>query len=141
MRGSNAAIENLRKVPLFSACSKDELRKIMSASTEMKFSAGTVLVSEVTTGHEFKVIAEGKARVDIGGKTIATLEAGDFFGEMSLLDGGPRTATVTAETDLVADVIAQREFAALIETAPHLARKLLKGLAIRLRAADVQLAG
>jgi CRP-like cAMP-binding protein len=141
MRGSNAAIENLRKVPLFSACSKDELRKIMSASTEMKFSAGTVLVSEGTTGHEFMVIAEGKARVDIGGKTIATLEAGDFFGEMSLLDGGPRTATVTAETDLVADVIAQREFAALIETAPHLARKLLKGLAIRLRAADVQLAG
>jgi CRP/FNR family transcriptional regulator, cyclic AMP receptor protein len=141
MRASNAAIENLRKVALFSACTKDELRKIMSASTEMKFSAGTVLANEGAVGHEFMVIAEGNARVDIGGKTIAQLGAGDFFGEISLLDGGPRTATVTAETDLVADVIGQREFAALIETAPHLARKLLKGLALRLRAADMQLYG
>jgi CRP-like cAMP-binding protein len=141
MRGSNAAIENLRKVPLFSACTKDELRKIMSASTSMTFTAGTVLASQGTTGHEFMVIEDGKARVDVGGKTVATLGAGDFFGEVSLLDGGPRTATVTAETDIVADVIAQREFAALIDTAPHLARKLLKGLALKLRGADMQLAG
>jgi CRP-like cAMP-binding protein len=141
MRRNDEALESLRKVSLFSACSKDELQKIMSASTELTFGAGTVLAKEGSTGHEFLVIVDGKAHVEIGGKTIATLGAGDFFGEMALLDGGPRTATVVADTDLVTDVIGEREFNAVIETAPHLARKLLKGLAARLRAADLQLAG
>jgi CRP-like cAMP-binding protein len=87
------------------------------------------------------VMVDGTARVEIGGQTIATIGPGEFFGEIALLDGGPRTATVIAETDTVAEVIGQREFSGLVEDSPHLAKKLLVGLARRLRAADVQLAG
>jgi CRP-like cAMP-binding protein len=86
-------------------------------------------------------IVDGTARVDIGGRTVATIGPGEFFGEVALLDGGPRTATVVAETDLVTEVIGQREFAGLVEDSPHLAKLLLVGLARRLRAADVLLAG
>jgi CRP/FNR family transcriptional regulator, cyclic AMP receptor protein len=85
------------------------------------------------------VVVSGTVRVEIGGQNVATLGPGEFFGEMSLLDGGPRTATVVAETDVVVEVIGQREFSALIEDTPHLAKKLLIGLARRLRAADLRL--
>jgi CRP/FNR family cyclic AMP-dependent transcriptional regulator len=135
------AIEALRRVSLFSACTDKELEVIMGATTLLHFDAGTVLTTEGAGGHEFMVITEGKARVETAGITLATLSAGDFFGEISLLDSGPRTASVIAETDLTAEVIGQREFSALIERAPHLAKNLLVGLARRLRAADIRLAG
>jgi CRP-like cAMP-binding protein len=79
-------------------------------------------------------IVDGTAQ-DIDGHEIAMLTPGEFFGEIALLDGGPRT-TVTAETDVVAEVIGQREFSGVV-SAPHLARNLLIGLARRLRDADV----
>jgi CRP/FNR family transcriptional regulator, cyclic AMP receptor protein len=135
------AIESLRRVSLFSACTDKELELLMGATTQLHFDAGTVLAAEGAGGHEFMVITDGKARVETAGVTLATLAPGDFFGEISLLDGGPRTATVVAETDLTAEVIGQREFGALIERAPHLAKSLLAGLAARLRAADLRLAG
>jgi len=136
------AIESLRRVSLFSRCTDKELELIMGATTQLRFDAGTVLATEGTPGgHEFMVITEGKARVETAGITLASLAPGDFFGEISLLDAGPRTATVTAETDLTAEVIGQREFSALIERAPHLAKNLLVGLAHRLRVADIRLAG
>jgi CRP/FNR family cyclic AMP-dependent transcriptional regulator len=135
---SNA--EQLKRVALFSACTRDELELIDGATTELRFPAGQTLARQGENGHEFVVIVEGTARVEVGGQTIATIESGDFFGEIALLDGGPRTATVIAETDLVAEVIGQREFATLVERTPHLAYKLLVGLARRLRAADIQLA-
>lgn len=140
MGRNRSATEQLKRVALFSACTRDELELIDSATTELRFPAGKTLARQGETGHEFVVIVEGRARVEIGDQTVATIEAGDFFGEIALLDGGPRTATVTAETDVVAEVIGQREFAALIERTPHLAHKLLVGLARRLRAADIQLA-
>jgi CRP/FNR family cyclic AMP-dependent transcriptional regulator len=141
MRRDRAATDQLKSVALFSACTRKELELIAGATTQLKFPAGATLARQGDNGHEFIVVVEGTARVDIGGQTVATIGAGDFFGEIALLDGGPRTATVVAETDLVAEVIGQREFAGLLEDAPHLAKKLLIGLARRLRAADVRLAG
>ena len=131
MRRNQNAITQLRAVPLFSACTDKELALIAQATTRLSFAAGHVLAREGERGHEFLVIVDGKARVTIGAQEIATLGAGDFFGEISLLDGGDRTATVTAETDLVAEVIGQREFGAVLEQSPRLAHNLLTGLARR----------
>ena len=129
----------LRDVALFSACSDKELEAIAAAATEVRIAAGTVMAREGRAGHEFIAIVDGRARVEIGGAVVAELGAGDFFGEVALLDGGPRTATVVAETDLVAEVIGQREFGVVLDDAPHLAKPLLVGLARRLRAADLGL--
>jgi CRP/FNR family transcriptional regulator, cyclic AMP receptor protein len=139
MKHTKPAIEHLRHVALFSACTNKELEVIDSATTELRFNAGQVLAREGEYGHEFLVIADGQATVSIDGHDIATIAAGEFFGEISLLDRGPRTATVTADTDVVAEVIGHREFDAVIAGAPHLAKNLLVGLARRLRAADIQL--
>jgi CRP/FNR family cyclic AMP-dependent transcriptional regulator len=141
MKRDRASIEHLKQIALFSACTTKELELIDAATTELRFPAGETLARQGENGHEFMVMVEGTARVEIGGRSVATIGPGDFFGEIALLDGGPRTATVIAETDLVAEVIGQREFAGLVEDSPHLAKKLLVGLARRLRAADVQLAG
>jgi CRP/FNR family cyclic AMP-dependent transcriptional regulator len=140
MRRDRSGTEHLKRVALFSACTRKELELIAGATTQLRFPAGETLARQGKNGHEFMVIVEGTARVDISGQTLATLGPGDFFGEIALLDGGPRTATVVAETDLVAEVIGQREFAGLVEDSPQLAKKLLVGLARRLRAADLQLA-
>jgi CRP-like cAMP-binding protein len=139
MRHRDAVIFELRNVDLFSACTDKELEIISRATTRLQFEAGTVMAREGHQGHEFLAIVDGQARVEIRGQTIATLGAGDFFGEIALLDGGPRTATVVAETDVVAEVISRREFEAVVERAPHMARRLLVGLARRLRAADFRL--
>jgi CRP-like cAMP-binding protein len=141
MAHDRAGIENLKNIALFSACTRKELELISGATTQLRFPAGETLAREGDNGHEFLVIVEGTARIDVGGHVVATIGPGEFFGEVSLLDGGPRTATVVAETDIVAEVIGQREFSGLVEDSPHLAKKLLVGLARRLRAADVQLAG
>jgi CRP/FNR family transcriptional regulator, cyclic AMP receptor protein len=92
----------LTEIPLFSACSKQELQTVFGLTTALTIPAGKVVTSEGHFGREFVVILEGAATVSINGTEIATLGRGDFFGEIALLDGGPRTATVMAETDLVA---------------------------------------
>jgi CRP/FNR family transcriptional regulator, cyclic AMP receptor protein len=139
MKHTKPAIEHLKRVALFSACTNKELEHIDSATTELRFAAGQVLAREGEYGHEFLVIVEGQVTVSIDGRAVATLAPGEFFGEISLLDRGPRTATVTADTEVVAEVIGHREFDAVIADAPPLAKNLLVGLARRLRAADIQL--
>jgi CRP/FNR family transcriptional regulator, cyclic AMP receptor protein len=129
----------LAAVPLFSACSKKELVEIRRRSTTLNIPAGTVVARQGDRGQEFIVIVEGMATVAIDGKPVASLGPGDFFGEVALLDGGPRTATVTADSDLVAEVIAHRDFTGLLVEAPTVTRNILKGIAARLRAADARL--
>ena len=129
----------LTEVPLFSACSKRELQTVSGLTTALTIPAGKVVTSEGQPGREFVVILEGKATVSINGTEIATLGRGDFFGEIALLDGGPRTATVVADTDLVARVISYAEFSQMLEDVPTMARRLLVGVAARLRDADVRL--
>jgi CRP-like cAMP-binding protein len=131
--------EMLSTVPLFSRCTKKELTAVSGLTTKMTFPAGEVVTRQGQVGREFVVIVDGKATVAIDGQTVATLGAGDFIGEIALLDGGPRTATVTADTDLVAEVMSHQEFATLLVDVPYVTRGILKGVAARLRAVDANL--
>ena len=139
MRTDRQLVERLRKIPLFAACSKDELQQIAAAASTLTFPAGTVLAREGDVGREFMVIDDGTADVVIGGAVVNQLGPDDSFGEVALLDGGVRTATVVASTDVVAYVIEQREFAVLVFDSQSLARKLLIGLAKLLRSAELRL--
>ncbi len=123
----------LAGVPLFSACTPDELSKISRMTTPVEVRAGHVLTREGDAGKEFFLIIEGEVTVEKGGRVVATMGSGGFFGEAALLDGGPRTATVTANTDVVLESIGRREFLALLDDAPHFTRSILKGVAARLR--------
>jgi CRP-like cAMP-binding protein len=139
MKRTNTTTERLRSIAMFSACTNQELDLVASRLSEHRAAAGEVLVTEGQTGRELFVIIEGSVTVSTPGRALAELHAGDFFGEIALLDDGPRTATVVAKTDVVLDVSSQREFTEMIIGAPSMTRKLLIGVARRLRAADLQL--
>ena len=126
----------LTKVPLFSAVSKKDLATISKHSEHLTIKAGTEMTTEGRIGYEFYVIIDGKASVTRGGTQVAVLGPGDSFGELSLLDRAPRNATVTAETDIDAVILGQREFSALLDIIPTLAHKLLVGLARRIHDVD-----
>ena len=131
-------VEQLQKVVLFSACTDRELAPIVRAMDEVSVGAGKEIVAEGTAGHDFYLIVSGGATVSRDGATVAELGPGQYFGELALLDGAPRNATVTATepTDLL--VLGQREFAAVLDSSPGVARKLLTQMAARLRHADSQ---
>lgn len=129
-------IDDLKKVPLFSALNRRHLDVIARNADEVKRDAGTTLARQGARGLEFLLIVEGSARVEKDGKLIARLGAGDFFGEMSLLDGQPRSATVVADSPVVLLVVDVRSFARLLDTVPGLSKKVMATLCERLRAAD-----
>ena len=133
---ARSAIDHLASVSLFSACSKKELQAVARASDQVDLAAGRTLCEQGSIGREAFVILEGKAEVKRNGRKVATLGPGSAFGELALLDGGPRTATVVADTDLSVLILTRPEFAGLLDEVPGLARKLLQGLAGRLREAD-----
>ena len=118
-------VELLRGVRLFSNCTKDELRRIESLTSVLDVKGGTVLAEQGTIGHEFFVIAEGAASASRSGTWLARLDSGSFFGELALLDGGERTATVTADTDMSLIVLSRSEFLSLQSSAPSVAYKIL----------------
>lgn len=126
----------LTKVPLFSACTKKDLATVAKHSEHLTIKAGTEMTTEGRVGYEFYVIIDGKAKVSRNGKEINVLGPGDSFGELSLLDRAPRNATVTADTDIDALILGQREFSALLDIIPTLAHKLLIGLARRIHDVD-----
>jgi CRP-like cAMP-binding protein len=126
----------LAQVPLFRGCSKDELKRIDRAATRIDYEAGKVLCKEGAVGRELIMILDGEAAVMRGDKQVATVGPADFIGEMSLLDGGPRSATVTASTDVHALVLPPREFWQVLDEVPTIAHKLLSTMAARLRATD-----
>ena len=131
-RISNNRVDLLRRVGLFSACSRKELNEVASLATPVEATEGEVLAREGKPGSELFVIASGSARVTLRGKDLATLYPGDAFGEMALLDGGPRGATVTATTPMSLYVLGPREFSTLLEGVPSIGRKILASLARRL---------
>jgi CRP/FNR family transcriptional regulator, cyclic AMP receptor protein len=134
----DAFIDHLQQVPMFSALSKRDLQLVARRAEDVRVAAGKVLVNEGETGHEFFVILDGTARVTRRGKRVATLGPGSAFGELALLDKAPRNATVVAETPMELVVLGQREFAGIIDEVPGFARKLLAGMASRLREADAK---
>jgi CRP-like cAMP-binding protein len=105
-------------------------------STERVLKAGTVIMDQGQTGREAYVILEGSATVKRNGKKIGSAKSGSVVGELSLLDNGPRTATVTADTDVRLLVVTERGLKAAIDNIPAISRKLLKALATRVRELD-----
>ncbi len=134
-------LEHLAETPLFSALSKRDLQRLAKASNEVVRPAGSVLVDQGDAGREAFVLVEGAATVKRNGRKVGTLGPGDAIGELSLLDHGPRTATVTADTDVTLLVLSAREFSGVLEEVPGLAHKLLAQLATRVRELDRQIYG
>jgi CRP-like cAMP-binding protein len=126
-------VKLLKSVRLFSACNDRELGRIASLVDEVKVEPGRVLTKEGAPGGEAFIIADGKATATLRKKKLGTLSEGALFGEMSLLDHGPRAATITAETPMHLLVLDPRSFVALLDEVPSVARKILRVLAERLR--------
>ena len=122
----------LKRSPLFEGLSRRQLVEIARLTDDLDEPAGTVLCQEGSRGREFFVITEGEAVVTRGGKRLATLGEGDFFGEIALLEPVKRTATVTAETPLRFFIVSDRAFDAVLKTDPAIERKVLRTLARRL---------
>jgi CRP-like cAMP-binding protein len=129
-------VERLSEVQLFSSCTKRDLSRIAALVEEIDAPAGLVLMRQGDPGREAFVIADGRAKVTIRGRRSVKLGPGDCFGEMALLHRAPRSATVTAETDMRLFVLGSREFSHLIDTVPSVARQVLAALAERVRAAE-----
>jgi CRP-like cAMP-binding protein len=136
MARRDAYIEHLAQVPLFSACSQDELRKLARRTTDIPVTEGHVLCREGDRGLEFFVIVNGTAKVSRKGRKVGELGPGDFFGELSLLVDADRNATVTAVTPMEAIVLSRRDFEAALADAPRLTRKIMQGMARRLADLD-----
>ena len=132
----DAKIDRLSQVPMFSACSRKDLGLIAKYADELNVDADEVLVREGDTGREFYVVVEGKAKVTRKGREIAVLGPGSYFGELSLLDGEKRDASVTSTTPADLLVVGIREFSTLLEDVPQITRKLLAGMARRLHQLD-----
>jgi len=128
-----SAVSQISKVPIFSGCSKRELAIIARASKMVSHKEGTVIAREGERGIGLFLIVEGQCKISIGGKTKAKLGPGDFFGEVALLDGGPRTATVTAMTPVRLIGITGWVFRGLLMEHPSIALKTLEAVAGRLR--------
>ena len=131
-------LEHLANVRMFSSLSKKELGLVSRAADVATIKSGSEIVKEGTTGHEFYLILSGEAAVKRSGRKIATLGPGSYFGELALLDRGPRSATVIADSDVKVAVIGQREFLGILDQVPALAHKLLVSMATRLREADTK---
>lgn len=134
-------LDHLAEIPLFAALNKKDLGRIAKSSNEVHVEAGQVLADQGDAGREAYVIIDGTATVKRNGRKVATLKAGDSVGEMALLDHGPRTATVTADTPVTAIVLTAREFSGVLDEVPGLSQKLLGQLASRVRELDRQIYG
>jgi CRP/FNR family cyclic AMP-dependent transcriptional regulator len=131
---NDAKIDRLRAIPLFAGARPRDLERIARLCTEVEVPAGRTLCREGESGQEFFVLESGTVQVAAGGRQLATLGAGEFFGELALLDAGPRTATVTAETDVTVLVVSRQEFVGLLEEEPLVAVRMLPAIGARLRA-------
>jgi CRP-like cAMP-binding protein len=132
----NRFAEQLAGLPLFSACSGRDLQRLARAADELKVAAGTELTTQGAVGREAFVVIDGTAEVSKDGVAAAELGPGDHFGELALLDGGPRTATVTATSDMTVLVLSKPAFNAVLDEIPTLAHKLLVSTARRLRESE-----
>lgn len=126
----------VEKIPLFAGLSKREVSQIAGLVNEVEAPAGTRLATIGEAGHELFIIVEGEALVTTQPGRTTSLRAGDFFGEMSLLDGEPRSATVEAITPTRLLVLGHREFWQLLDRTASLVHKIMHTLCQRLRRAE-----
>jgi len=135
---TDANVEHLAHVRLFSNLNARELRLLGKASNELHVPSGRVLAHEGTSARELTIVLEGQAVVRRGGRRVAMVGPGQYFGELSLVDRAPRDTTVVADSAMKVLVLGQREFSAVLDAVPALAHKLLQAMAHRLREADAK---
>jgi CRP-like cAMP-binding protein len=138
---TNDLVMRLASVPMFSGCTKKELQAIAKTVRQIDHPAGSVIATEGEPGAGLFVIEDGTCDVTIGGKLVNQLGTGDFFGEMALLDGGPRTATVTATSDIKLYALTEWVFRGLLVEHPTIALRTLEAMAARLRNATKSATG
>jgi CRP/FNR family transcriptional regulator, cyclic AMP receptor protein len=130
--GKNEKVELLKRIPLFARCTKAELIEVAITADEREAPEGARLTEEGRRGREFFVLVNGAVVVRRGGRKLADLGPGDWFGEIAILTYKPRTTTVTATTPVRLLVISDRAFRRLVETTPRIAVTVLASVAERL---------
>jgi hypothetical protein len=133
LRMARGGPEALVDVPLFSNLSRRQLRHISGLTEEEHFGQGTTLAEQDKPGDTFYVLLEGEAKVVRNGRRMDQLIPGDFFGEIALIDGGPRTASVVATTPVTTLTIQRKRFRKMLEEDPSIVLAMLEELAKRLR--------
>jgi CRP/FNR family transcriptional regulator, cyclic AMP receptor protein len=131
----------LGSVPIFAGLSKRQLRQVAAVSELADYMAGHSIVREGEIGDSFFIVLRGQAKVTVKGRTIHRAMPGDHFGEISLLDGGPRTATVTSETPMTLLSISRKSFLRAIEKDPQISFAMMGTMARMIRRVDRSLAG
>jgi CRP/FNR family cyclic AMP-dependent transcriptional regulator len=134
----NTKTDQLRGVQMFAACTDKELAQIARACDELTVEPDATVVEEGAAGEGFYLIVSGEAEVTRGGRRVATVGPGEYFGELSLLDEAPRNASVKALNKMILLQLKRREFSAVLDSWPGVAHKLLQQMARRLRQADEQ---
>lgn len=124
--------EKLATIELFTELTTKERKAVSRLMTTVSIKAGRDLMVEGDVGREFLIILEGEATVRRSGRIVARVGSGDFLGELAIIAGVPRTATVTADTEMSVSVLNRREFSSLLDEQPKLARKVLVGAVKRL---------
>lgn len=132
----NEKVDVFASLPLFARCSRKELAQIADISVESDKAAGSVLTREGQVGGLAFVILSGTAEVRQGQRVLGFVGPGEMVGELALIDGRPRSASVQATTDLQVLEISGDDFASLLEKAPHFTRNLLTSLSLRIREMD-----
>jgi CRP/FNR family cyclic AMP-dependent transcriptional regulator len=134
-------IAALGGVPLFEGLSKKQMKQVAELAEIARFMAGASIVKQGVIGDSFYVVLTGQAKVVANGRTLHRLLPGDHFGEISLLDGGERTASVVAETPMTLLEITQKQFFSMLTKDPEITVVLLEGIARAVRRMDRSLAG
>ena len=129
--GKDAKVELLKRVPLFSRLDKKALQDVAHIADQLDLPAGKEMATEGDRGREFFVLLDGEANVIKGGEHVNTMKKGDFFGEIALVTKMPRTATVTATSNVDVLVITERDFDALLKRSPEIGRCVAEALAER----------
>ena len=132
MTKTNSGVR-LAGIGIFSELSKRELKSVGRLMTELDVKEGATLTKQGEPGREFMIISAGTAKVEIDGQTVVHLASGDFLGELAVISGTPRTATVTATSAMVIEVLNRREFMSLLDESASLGRKVLVGAVKRLQ--------
>ncbi len=127
-----AVIDVLARLDIFSGLSKAERNKIRKLMSQITLPAGKTFISEGDAGLEAFIILSGRGTVRRGGRVVASIGPGDVVGEMAVVASIPRTASVTADTDIEAEVLNRREFLSLIDQNPSIAKKIMIGALHRL---------
>jgi len=130
---AGASVDMLKKVPLFTGLNDKELAEIAGGMRERRFKAGDTVTQEGAGGVGFFVVQEGEAEVNVGGEVKGSVGPGDYFGEIALINESPRTATLTARTDMLCYGMTPWDFRPLVESNSTIAWKLLTAMAEKMR--------